>query len=160
VSGIPGINGFCQEGTCATDSDCQGIAGSAGLCVNEIGGRTGLCFELCDPFACDNATGLCGSCNGLDGAPDEFFSCFPPPDEFLIGVNASRLVCLPHGNLQPFDACGDPGSDICGFNTFCANTGTAVYCAPYCRFPNGAPACDQGTCTQITAGSDLGFCAL
>lgn len=155
IQGVEGQNGFCQAGACGEDADCRTVVGNEGLCSGETGqGKTGFCFEDCDPFSC--AATSCGSCNGLDGAPDEGLSCFPMPDEVL----SQRLVCLPHGGLPAFSPCGGPNDDICEFNTFCVNYQSSVYCAPFCNYPSGAPACPGGeACVQIGATGSLGFCA-
>lgn len=154
IQGVEGLNGFCQTGACGEDADCRTVGGNEGLCSGETGqGKTGFCFEDCDPFSC--ATTSCTSCNGLDGAPDEGASCFPMPDEVL----SERLVCLAHGGLPAFSQCGGPNDDICEFNTFCVSFQSQTYCAPFCRFPSGAPACPGGeACVQI-GGGQLGFCA-
>ncbi len=153
VQGVEGVNGFCQTGACADDNECRTVNGDEGLCSGETGqGSTGFCFEDCDPFDCDGSA--CASCNGLDGAPDEGWSCFPVPDEVL----SERLVCLPHGGLPAYSACGGPNDDICGFNTFCVTFSGQSYCAPYCRYPSGAPACSVGHACQQIGASELGFC--
>lgn len=144
--------GYCQVGTCGEDGDCQGIAGSLGLCAGMQGdGLTGLCLEQCDPLTC--AAGACSGCDGLDDQADDNKTCVPVPGE---GVS-SRTVCDAMGSLTEGQDCG-AGTDFCGLGLFCLKpqVGNAV-CAKWCRLLGGNPACDVGrTCTGVTA--TLGFC--
>lgn len=150
---------FCQKGVCATDGDCQTIDGVEGFCVGEtvLGGRTGFCFEACDPLAC--AGGVCPDCTGVDGQVDPDASCLNVIDD---GFLSSRTMCDTPGGIAAFEPC-DPFGEPCEFGSFCNAfvAGAAPFCSPWCRFPDAAPACDPpAVCTQVEAGRELGFCAL
>lgn len=150
-----GDHEFCQAGTCATDSDCQ--EGFQGLCVGEtvLGGKTGFCFQRCDPLRC--AGGVCADCTGLDGVADPGLNCIAVLDEGL----SARAMCDSVGDLQEGDTC-DPVLDRCELGAFCnaaagAALGRAPFCTRWCSFPSGAPACNSPTvCTQVSG--NLGFC--
>jgi hypothetical protein len=164
VDGVEGVNGFCQQGVCATDTDCTAVAGVRGICANELGGKTGLCLQECDPLACDRVSRTCPACTGTDGAADVEVTCGPVPDEFLSnpppGTLNPRTVCLPvAGALPAFSDCTAAPAD-CDFGTFCISVdGVPPYCAPWCDVGGGNPACDApATCQAILQGSDVGYC--
>lgn len=146
---------FCQAGVCATDTDCELVAGSGALCSGESlnEGKSGLCFEACNPLACDAATGLCSDCTGVDGAADGK-TCVPVPDEAL----STRNVCDFPGALPAFADCSSGQGCVAG--SFCGQLDVAVFrCTPWCNFNGGAPACPvDSACTQVQVGADLGVC--
>jgi len=140
-----GLAPFCQTGTCATDTDCEGLAVPA-LCVGEQnGGRSGFCVPFCDPLGCfDNSDCAC-----VDGE-----SCALPPDEFVV---STRNVCTGAGVLQPGEACDVVNPCVEGSSCVFRNDGVGV-CAQWCRVGGGAPACQVGVCQGVQQGSALGIC--
>lgn len=147
---------FCQQGVCGSDTDCQVIDGAEGFCVGEavLGGRTGFCFEACDPLACSG--GVCPDCTGVDGQADADTNCVNVIDETL----SARTMCDTVGTVPAFAAC-NPFGEPCEFGSFCNAFvgGRAPFCSPWCRFPDAAPACDApALCTQVAG--ELGFCAV
>lgn len=149
------LGGFCQRGVCAADSDCQ-AGGDNRFCVDErITGNSGLCFETCDPLRCSGDS--CADCTGLDGVPDLGQVCVPVIDEFTL---STRTMCDAAGTLPPLAACDRFGVDRCGPQSFCNDyiQGIEPYCAQWCRFPTGAPACDGNARCDSPFGGDLGIC--
>ena len=162
VSDVAGITGFCQDGTCASDSDCQAVAGSPGLCAGVVGpGRTGFCMESCDPLTCQNNE--CPGCDGLDNTPDVGVGCMPMPGETL----SVRTVCDAAGQSEFGAACGGVNDDLCAPGYFCfAPTVGNPYCSKWCGysqiiFEGDNPACATGVeCTPVGVEetAELGFC--
>jgi hypothetical protein len=151
--------GFCQVGICGTDSDCQTIRGAEGFCVGEarLGGKTGFCFEGCNPLAC--AGGICPDCTGVDGQPDPDTNCVNVIDD---GFLSARTMCDTNGTVPAFAPC-DPFGEPCVHGSFCNAfvSGRAPFCSPWCRFPNAAPACNSpAVCRRVEQERDLGFCVV
>ncbi len=138
-----GVEPFCQKGTCATDSDCEGGADPA-ICVDESGGRSGLCQLSCDPIACFD-----GDCPCLDGD-----ACAMPADEFVV---STRNVCTQAGTLVAGDTCNVLNPCAVGHSCVFRNDGTAV-CVQWCRVGGGAPSCNAGVCQNVAGGAELGIC--
>lgn len=146
---------FCQAGVCATDSDCELVAGSGALCSGEglNEGRSGLCFAFCNPLLCDAQSGECPDCTGVDGALDVDKTCVPVPDEIDVG---SRNVCDFAGELAPFDDC--TGGQRCQHGSFCALVAVGEErCVPWCNADGGAPECPTNSTCSRRAGN-LGIC--
>jgi hypothetical protein len=143
---------FCQLGVCAADSDCEVVAGAGALCAGERlnEGKSGLCFQFCDPLACDD--GECPDCTGVDGDVDTDKACVPVFDESV----SSRNVCGTVGIVLPFGDCS--GGEGCVAGSFCGSTdGVDSLCFPWCRVGGGAPACPpQSGCSEVAPG--LGIC--
>ena len=147
-----GVTGFCQQGTCAADSEC---ASQDALCSGAIGlGKLGTCSENCDPLECTAQT--CSGCEGLDGVPDAPYTCAPPIFESV----TLRTVCTDAGGIPPYGACGSINGDLCSPGTFCieSTTGGSPFCSPWCRFPSGAPACPNQSDVCTLVGGSVGFC--
>jgi len=143
---------FCDVGTCQTDTDCAQLGG---FCVGEalLGGKTGFCFQACDPLDCQ--AGECAQCIGLDGVPDADSNCIPIIDE--AGPNG-RNMCDVAGNIGAYGDCGNNTADRCTFGTFCISLdGVTAFCSPWARFPTGEPACPLGE-DPIQVAGNLGFC--
>lgn len=152
---VDGEPDFCARGVCTTDSDCELVAGEGALCSGEglNEGKSGLCFEACNPLACDATTGLCNDCTGVDGAADGK-TCVPVADE--VGVSL-RNVCAFPGTLEPFADCTSGAGCVAG--TFCGQLAVGVFrCTPWCNAAGGAPACPVGSVCQSVLGSNLGVC--
>jgi hypothetical protein len=150
---VDGEPDFCARGVCATDSDCELVAGQGALCAGEglNEGKSGLCFEACNPLACDAATGICNDCTGVDGAPDGK-ACVPVQDEAL----SSRNVCDFPGTLPAFADCSTGEGCVAG--SFCGQFAVDVFlCTPWCNAAGGAPECPvNSVCTPVVG--DLGVC--
>ena len=144
---------FCQLGVCASDSDCEPVAGANALCAGEQlnEGSSGLCFSFCDPLTCDN--GVCDDCTGVDGQVDGDKGCVPVFDETV----STRNVCGTLGSAGFFADCG--GGEGCVAGSFCLTVdGVSSVCAPWCRFNSQAnPQCPANSaCSGV--GGDLGVC--
>jgi hypothetical protein len=138
-----GLEPFCQIGTCASDTDCEGA--TPALCVGERGGgRNGVCFVACDPLACFDGDCPCG-----DGE-----ACAMPADEFTV---STRNVCDLAG-LIPAGAGCDVQNPCVEGSTCVFRTDGAAVCAQWCRVGGGAPACNAGLCQGVQQGSALGIC--
>lgn len=151
---VDGEPDFCQAGTCATDSDCELIAGSGAICQGEglNEGRSGLCFEACNPLACDPLTGVCPDCAGVDGNVDPEKTCVPVLDEPV----SNRNICDFAGVLPAFADCTTGQGCVAG--TFCGALAVdVVVCVPWCNAAGGAPECPIGSACSSRAG-DLGIC--
>lgn len=144
---------FCQESTCASDSDCVDGA-VTGLCVDEgvVGGKSGLCRTTCNPIAClDNDNGTpCTCAEGL--------ACMTP----LEGEDVSgRAVCDIPGVLAEGEACGvvDVGAAFatCDAGLTCAALPGAntLVCQRWCQAV-GAPSCNVGASCSVI--EDVGVC--
>ncbi len=139
-----GLTPFCQQGTCASDTDCEGAAVPA-LCVGETGGgRNGFCVVACDPLACFDGDCPCAAGEG----------CAMPADEFSV---STRNVCSAAGGILPGAACDVLNPCVEGSSCVFRNDGTAV-CVQWCRVGGGAPTCDSGVCQGVQQGSALGIC--
>jgi hypothetical protein len=139
-----GLDPFCQPGTCASDTDCEGGAVPA-LCVGERGGgRNGFCVVACDPLACFDGNCPCAAGEG----------CAMPADEVAV---STRNVCSAAGVIPPGAACDVLNPCVEGSSCVFRNDGTAV-CVQWCRVGGGAPACDAGVCQGVQQGSVLGIC--
>jgi hypothetical protein len=136
---------FCQQGTCATDSDCV-AAGLEGLCIEETlgGGRSGLCRVRCEPLRCADRGEDC-PCRA-----DE--SCATPVDEVVTG----RGVCSATGVLGEGVLCD--AANPCDDGLTCAlrSDGLQV-CLRWCLVGGGAPACGIGQGCASVDGA-LGLC--
>jgi hypothetical protein len=139
-----GIDPFCQKGTCATDSDCEGAAVPA-FCVGERNGLSGFCSVACDPLGCfDNS-----SCTCTDTE-----ACAMPVDEFVV---STRNVCGPIGVIEAPNQCDVLNPCVDGSSCVFRNDGSAV-CVQWCRVGGGAPGCEGGVCQNVVQGSPLGIC--
>lgn len=148
---------FCQLGVCASDSDCELVAGANALCSGEAlnEGTSGLCFQFCDPLACDND--VCGDCTGVDGQVDANKACVPVFDE----VVSTRTVCATVGTGAFFSDCGEGGGCVPG--SFCGTLdGVTSSCLPWCRAgSNNSPQCPispPSDCREVIQGGELGIC--
>jgi hypothetical protein len=150
AAGDENITGWCQDGTCGLDSDC-GVNNTAGgipnICVFISNKESsGLCNFGCDPLQC-NPQGGCVGCPTGEGG------CEP-----IEGLE--RLGCIQPGNVPHSGACDNNGL-YCQAGSWCnIPPGSAQgYCARYCNFPSGAPACNAPeTCNQMIPGTTIGFC--
>jgi hypothetical protein len=148
-----GQEAFCQQGTCATSSDCI-LGGLIGLCIDaapNTTGRTGLCLERCDPLACAQA-GTC-DCVGRDGARDDAFGCVTPPGEAI----SNRFVCQEVGSVSEGGAC-DFGGNLCARGLTCAPLVDGSFgCVRWCRVGGGNPGClEFPNCQAVT--NEVGIC--
>jgi hypothetical protein len=152
---VDGEPDYCQAGVCTTDTDCELVAGQGALCSGETlnEGKSGLCFEACNPLACNAQDGLCNDCTGVDGAPDGK-GCVPVPDESL----GLRNVCDFPGVLANFADCSS--GERCGAGAFCFVIGIGdLRCTPWCNASGGSPECPTNSeCQRIVVGNDLGHC--
>jgi hypothetical protein len=138
-----GLVPFCQQGTCASDTDCEGD--TPALCVGERGGgRNGVCIIACDPLACFD-----GTCPCAEGQ-----SCAMPADELSV---STRNVCDGAGVIPAGAGCDVQNPCVAG-STCVFRTDGAAFCAQWCRVGGGAPACDAGICQSVQQGSALGIC--
>lgn len=146
---------ICQVGSCASDSDCQAVAGAAGFCEGEaiVGGKTGLCFEACDPLRCDPNSKSCPDCTGTDGEIDPALACQPLLDT---GPGVIQTVCKFPGTVREFATCA-PFGEPCVAGSFCNAQFDPPVCTPWCN--RSASLCDSPqTCLPLSQSSDLGFC--
>lgn len=145
---------FCQRGVCASDSDCQARNDPA-TCVDEgrNPGRSGVCFEACDPLSCRQGT--CPDCTGLDGIPDANRNCIPAID---VPALTQVTMCDAAGTTPVLAPC-DPLGEPCEAGAFCNDflPTFAPYCAQWCLYPTGAPACD-GDARCEPAFDTVGVC--
>jgi len=147
--------GYCQPGTCATDTEC----GNNAVCIGEAtnpdpnGDKgSGRCFRSCNPLTC-NSVGGCNGCpiedtNGDD--IDEVMGC--EPAELL-----SQTVCVPAGPIPHRSVCSV--TDVCQAGAFCPSD--VSRCLPYCASNGGAPACNTANgevCVNVD--NNFGYCQL
>lgn len=151
---VDGEPDFCARGVCTTDSDCELVAGQGALCSGEAlnEGRSGLCFQFCNPLACDASTGVCPQCTGVDDVVDTAKTCVPVPDEAL----SLRNVCDFAGTLPAFADCSTGEGCVAG--SFCGQLAVDDFrCTPWCNADGGAPECPvNSACSRI--GASLGVC--
>jgi hypothetical protein len=142
------VDGLCQPGACETNSQCGN-----GLCLakSAASGKTGLCFEFCDPLSCIDGR-ACTGCGGQDGLLDSNRACELP---FFGGNEVGGLpVCfeIPPEILGVGAGCNVNGE--CGRGLTCFPTGAGPRCLQFCElstqcpvdFPNCRPVGDAGVC--------------
>jgi len=139
---------FCQQGTCAADSDCV-AGGVGGLCIEEglSGGRSGLCRVQCEPLRC------------FDGGPDcpcgAGESCAGPVDETV----SARAVCSATGVIGEGLTCNAANPCDDGLTCVLRSDGLQV-CLRWCAVAGGAPACgaQAPACGGVAGDPSLGIC--
>lgn len=147
--------GYCQPGTCATDTEC----GNGAVCIGDATNPdpngdlgSGRCFRSCNPLTC-NTVGGCNGCITEDTNGDEVeevMGC--EPAEVL-----DRTVCVPAGNVPYRGVCST--TDICQAGAFCPSD--VERCLPYCASNGGAPACNTANgevCVNVD--NNFGYCQL
>jgi hypothetical protein len=139
---------FCQQGTCAADSDCV-AGGVGGLCIEEAlsGGRSGLCRVQCEPLRCFEGG------PGCPCLPDE--NCAGPVDETV----SARAVCSAAGVIGEGLTCNAANPCEPGLTCVLRSDGLQV-CLRWCAVAGGAPACGGNlvNCTGVVGDPSLGIC--
>jgi hypothetical protein len=156
------VAGYCQNGSCESDSDCGVNGQRPNLCFEAANdpGPSGLCFHRCDPLGCE-PDGTCDSCPAVDlngdGTPEPQ-GC--EPIEFPLQL--ARVACVPAGTVPADQPC-DNQNTFCEPGAWCLIGSDGVgFCSRWCDPNGGAPGCDaaHGTCSfAFDNGIDVvGFC--
>lgn len=157
-----GTRAVCVPSACATDADCGAdscvaLANEHKVCVTagttplggtcnpdtngcvqgtycRVEGASGVCSQICDPFAAS------------PGCPSGQ-SCASP-------LTTRTSLCTPETSIgsTPFALCRDPG-EACDDAMLCFTQPTDGVCLQYCRD-------DANDCAGITAGGDPTVCQL